>query len=140
MRHAAEREDGTMSQASSQDRAFGRVAYWGFGLIGSSVLALADVLVRAGSLQYTEGDMDSPLHLAAFGAVMLLALCGFLGVFLARARRTLAVWLLRVACAGAVVASLNAILQSHPIVGLGLLFFSGLPLMLAAWAVGWAER
>jgi len=51
-----------------------------------------------------------------------------------------AVWLLRVAAAGSIVASLYAMIHSHPVVGLGLLFFSGLPLMLAAWSVGWAER
>jgi uncharacterized membrane protein len=129
-----------MSQTGSEDRAFGRVAYWGFGLFGSAVLAFADALVRAGSIEYSNGQMDAPIHVAAFGAVMVLALCGFLGVFLARVQRRVAVWLLRVAAAGSIVASLNAMIQSHPIVGLGLLFFSGLPLMLAAWSVGWAER
>jgi len=129
-----------MSQASSEDRAFGRVAYWGFGLFGSAVLAFADVLVRAGSLQYTNGDMDSPLHVAAFVGVLVLALLGFLGVALARARPRVAALMLWAAFAGAVAASLNAIVQGHPILGLGLLFFSGLPLMLAAWSVGWAER
>ena len=128
-----------MSNASSEDRTFGRIAYWGFGLFGSAVLAFADVLVRAGNLQYTNGDMDSPVHLAAFVAVLVLAALGFLGVVLARSRPRVAVWMLRAACAGAIVASLNAMIQSHPIVGLGLLFFSGLPLMLAAWSAGWAE-
>jgi hypothetical protein len=129
-----------MSRTSSEDRAFGRVAYWGFGLFGSIVLAFANVLVRAGSIEYTSGNIDSPLHVGAFVGVLLVALAGVLGVVLARAQHALAVWLLRIAAGGAIVASFYAIFQSHPLVGLGLLFFSGLPLMLAAWSVGWAER
>jgi hypothetical protein len=129
-----------MAKTDSEDRAFGRVAYWGFGLFGSTVLAFGDVLVRAGGLQYTDGDMDSPLHVAAFVAVLVLAALGVLGVLLARRRPRAAAWMLWIAFAGAVAASLNAMVQGHPIVGLGLLFFCSLPLMLAAWAVGWAER
>jgi hypothetical protein len=37
-------------------------------------------------------------------------------------------------------ASLNAVLQSQPLVGLGLFSFSGMPLLLAAWAEGRAEE
>jgi hypothetical protein len=115
------------------------VAYVGFGLFGSAVLAFADVMVRAGSLEYTQGDIDAPIHVAAFVAVLLLAVLGFVGVGLGSVRPNVAVWLLRAAAAGAVLASLNAIVQSHPFVGVALLFFSGLPLALSAWAVGWAE-
>jgi hypothetical protein len=39
-----------------------------------------------------------------------------------------------------VAASLHAALQSQPLVGLGLFSFSGTPLLLAAWAEGWAEE
>jgi len=129
-----------MAESSSEDRAFGRVAYWGFGLFGSTVLVFADVLVRAGNLRYSNDDIDRPVDVAAFVAVLVLAALGFLGVLLARRRPRAAAWMLWIAFAGAALASLNAIVQGHPIVGLGLLFFSGLPLMLAAWAVGWAER
>lgn len=129
-----------ISGKADEDRTLGRVAYVGFGLFGSAVLAFADVMVRAGSLEYTEGDIDAPIHVAAFVAVAVLALLGFIGVGLGSVRPNAAVWLLRAAAAGAIVASLNAIVQSHPLVGIALLFFSGFPLLLAAWAVGWAER
>jgi predicted membrane channel-forming protein YqfA (hemolysin III family) len=129
-----------MSDQATSERRLGREAVVGFGLVGSAALLFADVLVRAGSLEYTHGDIDGPLHTAAFLAVLALAAAGLLGVWLARSRHVLARWLLRAAAAGSVVASLNAVLQSQPLVGLGLFFFSGMPLLLAAWAEGWAEE
>ena len=129
-----------MSQSMPRERSLGRVKYWVLGLFGSAVLMLADVLVRAGGLTYAEGDLDSTVDTVAFVLVLLLASAGFLGVFLARARPETAVWLLRVAAAGSTVASLNAIVRSHPLLGIGLFVFSGLPLLCAAWGVGLAER
>lgn len=128
-----------MSQSTAEDRSLGRVAYWTFGLIGSIVLAFADLLVRAGSIRYTDGDLGAPLHIAAFIVLLVLAGFGVLGVLLARSRTAAAVWLLRLSGLGAVVASLYAVFQSHPLVGFGLLVFSGIPLLVASWSVGWAE-
>lgn len=129
-----------MSQATPQERTLGRVTYWVLGLFGSAVLMLADVLVRAGGLSYAQGDLDGPLDTAAFVAVLLLAAAGFLGVLLARAASSTAVWLLRAAAIGSTVASLNAIVRSHPLLGIGLFVFSALPLFFAAWGAGLAER
>lgn len=129
-----------MSQSIAEDRSLGRIAYWTFGLIGSIVLAFADLLVRAGSIRYADGDLGDPLDIAAFVALLVCAGAGVLGVFLARSRAGLAVWLLRLAGLGAVVASLYAVFQSHPLVGFGLLALSGIPLLVASWSVGWAER
>lgn len=129
-----------MSQATPQDRTLGRVTYWVLGLFGSAVLMLADVLVRAGGLTYAEGDLDSALDTVAFVFLLLLAAGGFLGVLLARARPWAAIWLLRAAAVGSTVASVNAIVRSHPLLGIGLFVFSGLPLFLAAWGAGLAER
>lgn len=129
-----------MSDQAASERRLGREAVIGFGLVGSAALLFADVMVRAGSLEYTHGDIDGPLHTTAFLTVLALAAAGMLGVWLARSRSGLATWLLRAAAAGSLVASLNAVLQSQPLVGLGLFFFSGMPLLLAAWAAGWAER
>ena len=129
-----------MSGEAASERRLGREAVVGFGLVGSVGLLFADVLVRAGGLEYTNGDIDGLLHTAAFLAVLALAAAGMLGVWLARSRPVLAGWLLRAAGGGAVVASLNAVLQSQPLVGFGLLCFSGIPLLVAAWAAGWAEE
>jgi hypothetical protein len=132
-------EGGWVSQSPAEDRSLGRLAYWAFGLIGSIVLAFADLLVRAGSIRYTDGDLDEPLHVVAFIALLVLAGFGVLGVPLARSRPGVAMWLLRLAGLGAVVASLYAVFQSHPLVGFGLLVFSAIPLLVASWSVGWAE-
>ncbi len=128
-----------MSESPAEDRSLGRLAYWTFGLIGSIVLGFADLLVRAGSIRYADGDLGAPLHIAAFVALLVCAGFGVLGVLMARSRPSLAVWLLRLAGLGAVIASLYAVSQSHPLVGFGLLVFSGIPLLVAAWSVGWAE-
>lgn len=128
-----------MSQ-SAADRSLGRTAYWTFGLIGSIVLAFANLFVRAGSIRYEDGDLGGPWDIAAFVALLVLAAAGVLGVLIARSRAALSVWLLRLAGLGAVIASLYAVFRSHPLVGFGLLALSGIPLLVAAWSVGWAER
>jgi hypothetical protein len=128
-----------VSETPAEDRSLGRLAYWTFGLFGSVVLAFADLLVRVGSIRYADGDLGAPFHIAAFVALLVCAGFGVLGVLIARSRSVLAVWLLRLAGLGAVVASLYAVFQHHPLVGFGLLVFSGIPLLVAAWSVGWAE-
>lgn len=122
------------------DRAVARVAYWVFGLFGSVVLALADLLASSGSIRYTDESIEGVFHTGAFLAVMGCAVLGLVGVVLARAQPTGAVWALRIAGAGAAVAGLYAVLQTEIGAGLGVLLGAALPLFVAASFVSWAER
>jgi hypothetical protein len=122
------------------DQATARVGYWVLGLFGSVVLALADVLARIGNLDYTNESLNTDLHVVAFAGVLVFAVVGFVGVAIARSRPVISVWLLRAAALVAVIASVYAMAKAHPIAGFGLLIFAGLPLLVAASFVRWAEQ
>ena len=121
------------------DQATGRVGYWVLGVFGSVILALADLLARIGSLDYTNESLNTELHTAAFVGVLAFAVVGFVGVAIARSRPVLSVWLLRAAGLVAVIASVYAMARSHPIAGFGLLIFAATPLLIASSFVRWAE-
>jgi len=122
------------------DRAVARVAYWVFGLFGAVVLALADLLASSGSIRYTEESIEGAFHTGAFLAVMGCAVLGLAGVVLARAQTAAAIWALRIAGLGAAIAALYAMVQGELGAGAGVLLGAALPLFVAAWFIGWAER